>query len=254
MIMANFISTSVELNGIFHPARNAEKVLAGYTRPLFVWSDDVTYKFYWRGSSTRILYRERYYIICSRHQVADLQLDDVAMLKDDGSHLVTSSRVIHFKDNWESDVSDVIAFDVTKSCEMHPGFKSSFFHFLAVPPDAPSDATVCIQLTGYPSERQIYELYDNHIGLRKHQILCKLDSQPSDDAILKLRSSESLTFDPNGMSGGSAFTIQMVNGRAIAYFAGIILRGGRDNFYILKSGCIKSFLEAGSVAVQRLAP
>ena len=44
------------------------------------------------------------------------------------------------------------------------------------------------------------------------------------------------------MSGGSAFVIQWENGRLMAYFAGIIVRGGKELFQILKGGLVIAFL------------
>jgi hypothetical protein len=46
------------------------------------------------------------------------------------------------------------------------------------------------------------------------------------------------------MSGGAAFTIQYADGGLRAYFAGIIVRGGREDFYVLKSGIVKAFLDS----------
>ncbi len=46
------------------------------------------------------------------------------------------------------------------------------------------------------------------------------------------------------MSGGSAFVIQLLNGEPHAYFAGMIVRGGREFFHILKSGFVVEFLRS----------
>lgn len=245
MILQNLISTSIQLNGVIHPARNFDRVLAQYTRPLFVWSDHDIYKAFLRGSSTRLHYRNAYYLLCTRHQVKDLPLDDVAIMKDDGSYLITSAGVRHFIEKGDSDYSDLVAFDFTEPCQAHPDLIPSFFNFDRLPPDAPSEATVFVQLTGFPIQAQLYELEENHIGLQKHTVLCGLASQPSDDATIKLKAFQPVTFDSDGMSGGTAFTVQMIDGNAAAHFAGIILRGGTEHFYILKSGYIRRFLDMG---------
>jgi hypothetical protein len=46
------------------------------------------------------------------------------------------------------------------------------------------------------------------------------------------------------MSGGPAFVVQYANGEPRAYFAGMIIRGGSEDFYILKSGVIMAFLDS----------
>ena len=44
------------------------------------------------------------------------------------------------------------------------------------------------------------------------------------------------------MSGGSAFVVQVVAGEFRAYFAGLVVTGGRDRFHIIKVGDIYRFL------------
>jgi len=45
------------------------------------------------------------------------------------------------------------------------------------------------------------------------------------------------------MSGGSAFSIHYENEQPRAYFAGIIVRGNREVFYILKAGYVIAMLD-----------
>lgn len=100
-------------------------------------------------------------------------------------------------------------------------------------------------MTGYPSKAQLYDLEENnHIGIRRLSVLCVLDSQPSDEAMLTLKALRPLDIDPDGMSGGSAFVLHFIDGKFKAYFAGIIVRGGREIFHILKSGYIYQFLNS----------
>jgi hypothetical protein len=46
------------------------------------------------------------------------------------------------------------------------------------------------------------------------------------------------------MSGGSAFVVQVVDGEFRAYFAGLVVTGGRDRFHVIKVGHIHRFLAA----------
>jgi hypothetical protein len=45
------------------------------------------------------------------------------------------------------------------------------------------------------------------------------------------------------MSGGPAFVIQVQRRRPHGYFAGIIIRGGKERFSILKAGYVMAFLK-----------
>ena len=106
-----------------------------------------------------------------------------------------------------------------------------------------SDKVIAIIVSGFPFCDQKYELEEkNHIGLGKRIITCLLDGQSSDDAMLRLKPVELLNFHPDGMSGGSAFVVHMVGQELKAHFAGIVMRGGRQHFYILKAGVVREFL------------
>jgi hypothetical protein len=56
------------------------------------------------------------------------------------------------------------------------------------------------------------------------------DPATYDPALSCLRSNEPLGFDPDGMSGGSAFVVQVVDGEFRAYFAGLVVTGGETGF------------------------
>ncbi|MBY3257042.1 hypothetical protein HFO09_23090 [Rhizobium laguerreae] len=244
MISRDLLATSIDLNGLFYPARGFDSVLAKYVDILTLYNDDPIYKVSIRGSATPLRYKNRFFLACCLHQLAGRDFTDVAMLKSDGSQLVTSAGVRSFISRTESDYSDLVIFDFTEPCLEHVDLQSRFFHFREIPPDAANTETIFVQVNGYPSSAQDYELEDkNHLGLRKRKVLCSLDGQPSDHALLRLKTYETLDFDPDGMSGGSAFTVQHIAGKPTAFFAGMIMRGGREHIHILKSGYIKAFLD-----------
>jgi hypothetical protein len=100
-------------------------------------------------------------------------------------------------------------------------------------------------LTGYLSGDQAYEVHEtNHLGLVRRNVVCLPESQPSDEALLTVRAARPLDKHPDGMSGGSAFVIQLQEGRPHAYFAGMVVRGGREFFQILKVGIVLAFLKS----------
>ena len=136
------------------------------------------------------------------------------------------------------------AFDFTEPCEIHPDLKERFFDLREIPPYARNTDIVAAVVAGFPSKDQKYELEEkNHIGKYKRIILCQPDPSSYDPALLCLRASEPLDFDPDGMSGGSAFVVQAVGGEFRAYFAGLIVTGGGDLFHVIKVGHIYRFLE-----------
>jgi hypothetical protein len=101
-------------------------------------------------------------------------------------------------------------------------------------------------LVGFPSSEQDYDLYENNrLGFRRLHVSClPHEEQPSDNALLRVKPTRPLEISPDGMSGGAAFAIQYAEGGPRADFAGIIVRGGREDFYALKSGVVMAFLES----------
>jgi hypothetical protein len=96
-------------------------------------------------------------------------------------------------------------------------------------PDARNTDIVFAVVAGFPSNDQKYELEEkNHIGKFKRIVVCQPDPSSYDPALLCLRTNEPLGFDPDGMSGGSAFVVQAVGGEFHAYFAGVVVTGGQD--------------------------
>ena len=170
-------------------------------------------------------------------------MEDVSLLGRDGRNLITSSGVRHFNDESNPHYRDLAAFEFTEPCEAHPELRERFFDLREVPPTARKTDIVFAIVAGFPSEDQRYELEDkNHIGKFKRIVVCQPDPATYDPALLCLRTTEPLGFDPDGMSGGSAFVVQVVDGEFRAYFAGLVATGGGDRFHIIKVGDIYRFL------------
>lgn len=234
---------STFLNGVAIPYSAVSSALARYVTNLVVVNDDPIYRISLVGSATPIRIENSFLLACCYHQLKDTELDRVGLLSSDGQALVTSAGVKHFLHRSESDFFDLVVFDFTTPCLEHPELQDRFFRLQGIPPDAPNTDTAFVQVSGFPSEDQGYELEErNHLHLVKRKIICSLAPPPADEALVLLNVDEPLNFNPDGLSGGSAFTVQHVNGRFNAYFAGMTVRAGREQIYILKSGYIRSVL------------
>jgi hypothetical protein len=82
------------------------------------------------------------------------------------------------------------------------------------------------------------------LGLARRIVVCLPHSQPSDEALLTVQPVRPLDGHPDGMSGGPAFVIQLEHEGPRAYFAGMIIRGGKTSFQILKAGFVFDFLNS----------
>ena len=203
---------------------------------------DETFKVSLPGSATAIRYRGHDLMLITQHQLKGVDKSQVAMLTDD--QIVMSSGCRGRYPNSESDANDVVAFNFTKSAAAFPELKPHFFNLTKVSANF-SDITLPMLVVGFPSDLQNYDLYENNrLGLRCLLVPCLPHTErPSDDALLRVKPMEALKVSPDGMSGGAAFAIQHLEGGLSAYFAGITVRGGREDFYILKSDVVIDFLD-----------
>ncbi len=244
-IQERLLKGSTLLNGVLIPMSAIGDSLARYVTNLVVKQDDPVYRVSIPGSASLLQYRGSYFLVCCRHQLKGVDFERVGLLSAEGSSLFTSAGVRHHLLRTESDFSDLIVFDFTEPCRDRPELRDRFFRFREIPPDGVNSDTIFVQVTGFPSDDQKYELGEkNHLGSVKRRILCELAPPPADDALVRLRPFEPLQFDPDGLSGGSAYTVQMVAGQPTAFFAGIVVRAGQTDIYVLKSGYIRSFLNA----------
>jgi len=244
-ILDRFFKIGVDVNGIIIPGRSISKVLSRHVFNLVVFNDDKIFKVSLVGSATAVRYRRREILLTTNHQIRGVDLSQVAMLTDSGSHIITSGGVRILKQRSDTDACDVAAFDFTEPCADRVDLRKRFFELSACPPDVVEADVAALLLSGYASQEQIYQLHENnHLGLMRRDVVCLPQPQPNDQALMAVRAIRPVDVDADGMSGGSAFVIQIQNGRPRAYFSGMIVRGGREYFYILKPGLIMAFLDA----------
>jgi hypothetical protein len=248
-VLDRVMVTSVWFNGVLVPA-SPQSALTGalgrYVQNLIVWNHHETYKVSLVGSAVPIKFSDRYFLLCTSHQLNGCRPEDVSLLGRDGVHLITSSGVRRFENECHPGYLDLAAFKFTEPCEAQPELKARFYELRDIPPDAPNTDIVFALVAGFPCNEQDYDLEErNHIGTLKHLVVCHLDPGSYDPArLLCLRSKQPFDFDPDGMSGGSAFVVQKIDGEFRAFFAGIVATAGTDKFHIIKVGLIYRFLRA----------
>jgi hypothetical protein len=241
-IFDQFAGHGVDVNGLIVPGRAIEGVLARHAFNLVVNNNDETFKVSLVGSATAVRRGGREILLSTHHQLRGIEPSQVAMLTDNGSHVITSGGYRGFlahPDTEATDAHDIVAFDFTEPCKDRPELKKCFFELSRVPPEVQDSNVVAMLLSGYPADDQIYDIHENnHLGLARRNVVCQPHSQSSDDAMLTLRVVRPLEKHPDGMSGGSAFVIRLEHGEPHAYFAGIIV------FTILKASVVCAFLDS----------
>ena len=251
--LEEMLKRTVRLNGLLVPVKAIESALCNYVHPLVVWNHDETYSVGLIGSGIAIHYRDKYLLLCTRHQLKALagrSYEDVGLLDKDGHSFCSAGGIRHYLNHLnEVDLHDLVVFDFTEPCQARPYMRERFFNFESLPPDTLSDQIIGFVASGYPVKEQDYGLTEDekHLGLRRAQVVCSLapyNEQPKEDpTLLRLTPMDQLRFDPDGMSGGAAFVVQFVNGLPHAYLAGMIVRAGANSLYILKAVFIQKFIE-----------
>lgn len=240
------LETSARVGSIIVPPGSLESHLGRFASQLAVWTHDPVFKLSIPGSAIGVTHKGRKMLICSMHQLGNVELSDVGLLLPDGSKVITSagSQTIRMGENsLYSDAYDIAAFDFTEPASEYPALAKNFYDFDCVPPKAPNNHILGFVVAGYPNADQKYEIEDkNHLGIVRRVMVAELDSQPADTALHKLKFDRSLSFDPDGLSGSPAFVVQHVNGECRVYLAGMVLRAGKTHCYILKSGYLWDFL------------
>jgi hypothetical protein len=246
-LLDTMLDTSVHVGSLIVPAGSLESYLGRFASQLTVWAHDDVYKISIPGSAIGLVHAGRTMLVCSKHQLKDVELSDVSILLPDGSLAITSSGSRTFRTGHHnissSDAYDLAAFDFSEPACEFPALSNNFFKFDCIPPDTPNTHILAFVVAGYPTADQKYDLEDeNHLGMVRRILIAESDSQPADIALLKLKFIRHLDFDPDGLSGGPAFVIQIVDGTPRAYLGGMVLRAGKSHCYILKSGFLWDFL------------
>ncbi len=247
-LIESILDTSARVGSLLIPAGSLESHLGKFAYPLTVWTHDDVYKISLLGSSIGLIHSGRSMLVCSKHQLRGCELSDVGLLLQDGSNLITSSgsRTFHEgKHSQESDAYDLAAFNFSEPAIEYPELSKNFFKFQQTPPDTHNSNILAFVVAGFPSKDQKYELEEkNHLGTVRRVLIAEPESQPTDRALLRLKFVQPLEFDPDGLSGGPAFVVQLVGREPQVFLGGMIVRSGKSHCYILKSGYIWSFLNS----------
>jgi hypothetical protein len=242
-LLKHLAATSAVFNGVAIPGRKIEATIARYAFNVFILNDSPEFPVSMRGTGTAVRLDGHDLFVCTQHQLEGVDREKVGMMTDGGGMLVTSGGTRYFTPSVETDANDLVVFNFTEPVAAFPQFRSRFFN-LGWPQNLNTDP-VAYLVTGCAYDDQSYDVADsNHIGVARRSVVCTLDDeQPSDPALVRLRSGEPLSFDPDGMSGGSAFVVHRDQSGFWVDFAGIIVRGGGTGFHIVKAAVVYRFLK-----------
>ncbi len=243
LILEQLLKLSVKFNGIYVPGKELEKTLSRFTQMVFVGTQMPNYPVILRGSATTIRFLNRDLLVCTQHQIADVDWQNVGMMAEGGQTFVTSGGHSNYSISTDTDAFDIVAFNFSEPVAGITELRSRFLNLTNVRPL--EQEILGVLVVGFPYADQVYDVgeHNNHISQTKRLILCKPDSEfPSDTALVRVTPMQPLQFDADGMSGGTAFLLLADGSDFTVAFGGMVVRGGREGFYILKPGLFVDFL------------
>lgn len=246
--MQRMFALSVRHNDLLIPARGLEVMLAQHSTCLAVLSGVEEYPVYLPGSATLLKYRERYFLVCTRHQlrqVTDFSSVCLMIPSERETRCITSAGAIWWPhDRNEGDHNDIAVFDFTEPCLEIPELRSKFFVFREQHPNRAASNVVSVITYGYPVAGRNCDFASGSIALGHHAILCRYAGGGSDEAIHVVDPLQPISFDPDGMSGGPAFCVLDDESSFSLHFADVNVRASRTRIMLIKAGAVQMMLNA----------
>lgn len=240
---------SVNLNGLYIPARIIEDHLTRHCTSLGVLTDIDGYPIYVPGSATLIRYKHRFFMVCTRHQLKDTpDLGSVCLLIPHSlgqTKCISSGGASWFDQYTDGDHQQIVIFDFTEPCRDIPELKSLFFDFRQQHSNMPAEKVVAFITYGYLTDEADFYYGNGNLQQVKARVLSKLAAAGADDALHVIAPISPLDFDPDGMSGGPSFCVihEGCNEFSV-HFAGVTVRASNKRIRLIKAGAIQATLDA----------
>ena len=185
------IENSVKVQNVFVPRQGLQKVLGAFSFNLLIWNHDSSYEVSLLGSASPIRYRGHYFLLCTRHQIKDVNTKDIGIHTGDAGRVVTSSDFTTIEigpAGQETDLEDIVAFGFDRACQMNPHLKSRFFDIGDTVANFDENETVEILNSGYPTSVQDYDVYaSQHVTFRRRSTMLKTDGSTNDETVCRLK-------------------------------------------------------------------
>lgn len=243
-IIDQLIARSVRHNELLIPRSSVEGLFSKHCVLLGILNDNDEHPISIPGSATLLKYKNRFFLVCTRHQLSGFEIKNVCLMLPAGGQLncITSAGAIWSPNEFnDSDISDIAVFDFTESCAALPELRSQFLDFREQHPTVLADMVVVFIAYGYPIDGREYA--PTHIDSKKYHILCRYEGGSSDDAHHSITPIKPLEFEADGLSGGPAFCVLYDDAGFSIHLSGIIARGSKTRLMLIKSGAIQMMLE-----------
>jgi hypothetical protein len=239
-------ASAVRIGRLWVPGRQAETMLANYTKQTFCLTGHEQYPYSFLGSATAVRFADRCFLLWCRHQTRDYAPNDVTIPIEGGTILVSGSRLLFVNEDQDSadeEFKDLYAMEFVVENYKSPNLESAFFPLRE--DDAwKGNVDANFYLFGFPTELRSVDYDMPHVHVR--QVVTSADyNGPSHARYLhSLKITGKKSFTQDGLSGGPVYHIAKDQDGFHIGLAGIMVRGGNDYVHFIDVRFVLSLLRS----------
>jgi len=251
--LGNRLATSVRVGSLWVPANYVERAFARYVnRPLYFSESGKL--MYLLGSASNISIAGRFFVVCCKHQLSDVQVQHVLFSTEQDFRFRNGERFVFADTPEDKDFEqrdDLCFFDVTSAVLDGRLNAANFFSIDGDLALSASDDPIAFVVRGFAFDDNTVQVPDDFesdfsiSGVHgvNRSFVCLEHDDSSDQTLLCLLRGEEFGISVNGFSGAPAFAlVYLSDGFISSKFAGLVARGGGRSFYIIRAKFVHDFL------------
>ncbi|KIT17222.1 hypothetical protein jaqu_09530 [Jannaschia aquimarina] len=238
---ASRLMTSFSVNGLFIPANSLSTAVVSYTDPaLFACEDFGAGNFFISGSHFRFCIRDRYFAVCTAHQMVNSQASPEQFCIVDGStRKMLSSHSMLFS---QEDELDVRVFEFTDIVKTDSLPRVRWWRCMSEETAYPVQGASKVLSVGYPGERNFVRYTDPPHLPRTPVAVWGEMCEPRLSGRLAFSAKGMIDRDPAGRSGSPVFGIRVEDGKPICRWVGVIANANHRLYHFIQSHTITSMI------------
>lgn len=222
---------SVRIGQILVPARAIERIVHRYCKQIFAHTGHEIYPYRLLGSSTCIDLDGATYVVCCRHQIDEIQGDDVSIVHGPDNVTISASMIRTITADKNHDISDICALRFNAE-DYDISNLGSWFFPLCEGNTWPVGGIGKFIVVGYPSSLQADGFYPESIASKAVAIIADYDGPSASAHLHRLKMTRKTTFGSDGLSGGPVFYVGAGTDGYFIGLAGMIQRGSETSEFL----------------------
>ncbi len=251
-ILERMLAGTVRFGKLIYPTESVNKSIRKATQILVVMSPDDVHQISLRGTATSIKYRHRYWLISTRHQIKEFEMEQAGVLANFPNHYVSSEGCHSLSSTVDdSDQFDLYAWEFTGLVNEGAIESGKFLGMLDSGQLRDGEKVLGGCLFGYGfsdhtvdwSEDDEHGPKMSHVHLPQREFFVEYHGDAYESSVFKVVAINKDSAELDGFSGSPVFLYVLNDEQIECKFAGLVLRGGNGNFYVVKHSVIRRLLD-----------